>query len=117
MEEAAHGLGLTCLRERADVPGHGARRRLSSELAARELRYAFLARAASEVGAGAIALGHTADDQAETVLLHLLPLRRGLFSHGRGARSRVCQILFNACLDLLDLPCGGGVVPGLQVFD
>ncbi|HLZ47731.1 MAG TPA: tRNA lysidine(34) synthetase TilS, partial [Candidatus Limnocylindria bacterium] len=41
-----------------------------SEDAARELRYAFLRRAARDVGAASIATGHTRDDQAETVLLH-----------------------------------------------
>ena len=41
-----------------------------SEDEARELRYAFLRRAESEVGATRIATGHTRDDQAETVLLH-----------------------------------------------
>jgi tRNA(Ile)-lysidine synthetase-like protein len=42
-----------------------------SEDDARRDRYAFLRRFASEIGAGAIATGHTLDDQAETVLLHL----------------------------------------------
>lgn len=42
----------------------------TSEDQARELRYAFLRRAARDVGATSIATGHTRDDQAETVLLH-----------------------------------------------
>ena len=42
-----------------------------SEDDARTERYAFLRRFATEIGAGAIATGHTMNDQAETVLLHL----------------------------------------------
>ncbi len=49
---------------RADKP-------TKTEDAARTARYEFLRRAASEIGATAIATGHTRDDQAETVLLHL----------------------------------------------
>ena len=64
--------GIACTIEAADVPRYARERKLSLETAARELRYAFLRRVKASVGAEAIAVAHHADDQAETVLLHLL---------------------------------------------
>ena len=55
-----------------DVRAYAARKTLNIEEAGRELRYAFLRRAAAETGATKIATGHTMTDQAETVLMRLL---------------------------------------------
>jgi len=69
--------------ESADSAGHARTHHLSLEAAAREVRYAFLLRAAERWGAGVIAVGHTADDQVETLLLRLL---RGRYPGGMWAR-------------------------------
>ena len=63
---------LPCTVEYADVPAMAQEQRLAVEEAARRARYTFLARVAERVGAETIAVGHNADDQAETVLMHWL---------------------------------------------
>jgi tRNA(Ile)-lysidine synthase len=71
VEEQAASLGLPMMSERCDVRAEAAAGRQGIEEAARRVRQAFLARVATEWGATRIALGHTADDQAETVLFRL----------------------------------------------
>ena len=65
-------LGVPLFSESADVPAYAKGEGLSLETAARQLRYAFLRRLRTALGAAVIALGHHRDDQAETVLLHLV---------------------------------------------
>ncbi len=68
----ALALGLPLVAGSGDVRGRARRRSESMEEAARNLRFRFLGREARRLKAGVVALGHTRDDRAETVLLHLL---------------------------------------------
>jgi tRNA(Ile)-lysidine synthase len=68
------------------VPRICKERHLSKQEGAREVRYAFLKEVAGTIGARWIALGHTADDQAETFVMRLL---RGAGSQGLGAIPRM----------------------------
>lgn len=68
----AERLGIPFVYECGDVPGYAQSRGLSAETAARELRYAFLERVRAESGSDVIATAHHMDDQAETVLMHLI---------------------------------------------
>ncbi|TMQ58150.1 MAG: tRNA lysidine(34) synthetase TilS [Candidatus Eisenbacteria bacterium] len=72
VERAAERLGIRCLTARV-APGLRQReRRESREAAARALRYEALRKMAAEAGTDRVAVAHTADDQAETVLLRLI---------------------------------------------
>jgi tRNA(Ile)-lysidine synthase len=64
--------GLPYTAQQIDIPALARDHRLAFEEAARRTRYAFLCRVAVEVGARTIAVGHHADDQTETVLMHWL---------------------------------------------
>jgi tRNA(Ile)-lysidine synthase len=57
--------------ERADVAGYAKRHRLGIEEAGRALRYRHMERAARRLGCDVVALGHTANDNLETMLLNL----------------------------------------------
>jgi len=72
VEEMATSLDLPFVLHRIDVRAHAMSNHLSIEEAARQVRYQFLFEQARLRGAQAVAVGHTADDQVETVLMHLI---------------------------------------------
>lgn len=68
----AKQLGIPATIAARDVKAYQKHHRLSLEEAAREVRYSFLAGVVKEVGTSKAAVGHTADDHVETILLHLI---------------------------------------------
>ncbi|MBP5538724.1 MAG: tRNA lysidine(34) synthetase TilS [Bacteroidales bacterium] len=64
--------GLPFHRADFDTLAVASERGISVEMAARELRYDFFARLCRDFGYEAVAVAHQADDNAETLLLHLL---------------------------------------------
>jgi len=63
---------LPAVIERRDVAGEAARRKLGIEQAARDARYEFLAKTADQIGASAVAVGHHAGDNVETILHRII---------------------------------------------
>ncbi|HDH09587.1 MAG TPA: tRNA lysidine(34) synthetase TilS, partial [Chloroflexi bacterium] len=70
--ELAKEWGLPATIEAYDVPRLAREKKLALEEAARQARYGFLAQVARRVGARRIAVGHNADDQTETIIMHWL---------------------------------------------
>ncbi len=71
--QTAQSLGLPYTIGKADPAAYQRDKGVSSfEEAAREVRYSFLAEVAEATGSDAVALGHTSDDLAETVLMRIL---------------------------------------------
>jgi tRNA(Ile)-lysidine synthase len=72
VERLASRLGVPCEVGSRDVASYSAEHRLSIQEAARAVRYAFYEDVAAGHGARKIALGHQADDNAESILIYLL---------------------------------------------
>lgn len=72
VEEWAKERGIPFHRADFDTLAVASGRGISVEMAARELRYDYFARLCREFSYEAVAVAHQADDNAETLLLHLL---------------------------------------------
>lgn len=82
---------LSCVLCKEDVASYAKEHKLSTEEAARIVRYAALRRVAKEKQAQFIVTAHHADDQAETVLLRLL--RGGALDGLAGMEERHADVL------------------------
>jgi tRNA(Ile)-lysidine synthase len=95
----AKDLGLPLQEGHTDVPAMAKEKGLSFEEAARIARYQFLFTTADAMNCGGVIVAHTADDQVETVLMHLL---RGSGVAGlRGMQFRERMPLWHPSLPLL----------------
>lgn len=84
-------MGLACRVEIVDTLAFADSSKLSVEEAARKLRHDFLRKTAAGEKHGRVALGHTMDDQAETVLMRLV---RGAGVLGLSAMRPMSEGLF-----------------------
>ena len=100
----ADHLGLPIATRRDDVAGDAKRHRRSLEEQGRLARYGFFAEQASTSGCTRIALGHTMDDQAETVLMRLArgTATRGLAAIRPVAGLRIRPLIEVRRADILD---------------
>jgi len=72
VETEAHKLGVDFFAGSVNVTELAKEQKISTEHAARLLRYNFLEQTAEKIHAAKIAVAHTADDQAEEILLRLI---------------------------------------------
>lgn len=72
VQELSKRYTLPYLGQEVDVPAYKKDKSLSLQQAARELRYLFFEQAMKTLVLDKVAIGQTADDQAETVLMRLI---------------------------------------------
>jgi tRNA(Ile)-lysidine synthase len=72
VEQSAGRMNVASVIESGDVREFASTEKMSLEEAARTMRYRFLMEQARRFKAQAVAVGHTADDQVETVLMHFI---------------------------------------------
>ena len=97
VQSLSKSLGIPAHIDHIDVPSYIKKTKLSKQAGAREVRYRFFNRLADDIGADKIALGHTADDQAETFLMRLL---KGSGLHGLTGISPVRDRIIRPLIDI-----------------
>jgi len=79
VKEYCNQMGIHCVIKEYDVPQYMRENKLGAEDAGRKIRYSFYLEVARKWEAGYIALGHHANDQAETIIMRMI---RGTGTHG-----------------------------------
>lgn len=72
VRELCSSYGIDCFVKSVDVTAYAKERSISTELAGREIRYAFFEELRGEKGIDKIATAHNKNDSAESILLHLI---------------------------------------------
>ena len=88
---------LPCTVGQADVPKLARQWGIGLEAAARRARYDFLARVAHQESSACVAVGHHANDQAETILMHIV---RGSGARGLGGMRILSPMPFHPEIEL-----------------
>jgi len=97
VQELSKRLGLPCTVESQDVRAVAQQEKWNLEDAARRVRQQFFAAAIAKGLADVVAVAHTADDQAETVLMHLL---RGAGISGLAGIHPVAGVMIRPLIDV-----------------
>jgi tRNA(Ile)-lysidine synthase len=72
VKQFANNLGIKCVTNQVNVLSYAESSSVSVEEAARLMRYRYLFEQAEKQAAKAVLVGHNADDQVETILMHIL---------------------------------------------
>jgi tRNA(Ile)-lysidine synthase len=105
VRELCRGWNIDLEVKRANVAGYAKRHGMGTEEAGRELRYKHMEWVARKLGCDIIALGHTANDNLETMLLNLargagprglagIPVKRTSETHHQGTKAPRSGITF-----------------------
>ena len=95
--DLCNGLSIPFITKSIDVKSYAAEQKLNKQEAARLLRYRVFEETVYEVNAHKIALGHTSDDQAETLLMRLF---RGSGSAGLAGIPPVRKNIIRPLIDI-----------------
>lgn len=96
VQKACEKLVCPVVIEKRDVPAETEQSKTSFQETARDIRLRFLEMVRQKLGADKVALGHTTDDQAETILMNLL---RGSGPRGLGGMRPVRGTLIRPLYD------------------